>query len=100
MESAARNDIRLMWIKDESKVFLDKKYLNDEYRPHNLIKIANKSYMTKAGEILEYIYTDKFNKDYYYSKNLVKKVIHEENLSYQKEAITNLTSDLEIELRI
>jgi len=48
----------------------DKKYLNDEYRPHNLIKIANKSYMTKAGEILKYIYTDKFNN--YPVENLIK----------------------------
>ena len=48
----------------------DKKYLNDEYRPHNLIKIANKSYMTKVGEILKYIYTDKFNN--YPVENLIK----------------------------
>src|SRR5690554_4076042 len=48
----------------------DKKYLNNEYRPHNLIKLANKSYMTKAGEILKYIYTDKFNN--YPVENLIK----------------------------
>lgn len=63
----------------------DKKYLSDEYRPHNLIKLGDKSYKTKSGEILEYKYTDKFGKDYYYSKSLDgHKVIHEENLNYQK----------------
>ncbi len=79
----------------------DKKYLLEEYRPHNLIKISDKVYQTKSGEILDYLYTDKFGKDHYYSKILNKvKVIHEENLRYQKEAIANLTSPLGIELRI
>lgn len=79
----------------------DKKYLNNEYRPHNYIKLGEKSYQTKSGEILEYQYSDKFNKDYYYSKKLNKNVmIHEENLNYQKEAIKNLQSELGIELRV
>ena len=30
MESAARNAIRLMWLKDESKVFLDKEIKQNE----------------------------------------------------------------------
>ena len=79
----------------------DKKYLNDEYRPHNLIKLGNKEYKTKSGEILKYIYTSKYDRDYYYSNKLNKNImIFEENLNYQKEAIANLTSPLGIELRI
>lgn len=67
----------------------------------NNIKIADKVYQTKSGETLEYKYTDKFGKDHYYSSKLDKnKVIHEENLNYQKEAIKNLKSSLGIELRI
>jgi len=67
MESDARNDIRLMWIKDESKVFLDKEI--------------------KQNEII-----------FVYGKTPLQR--HYENLEYQKEIITNLTSDLGIELRI
>src|SRR5690554_1744079 len=86
-----------MYEKDTS----DKKYLKDEYRPHNYIKLGDKSYQTKSGEVLVYQYTDKYNKDYYYSKKLDKiKMIHEENLGYQKEAIKNLKSELGIELRV
>lgn len=86
-----------MYEKDTS----DKKYLNDEYRPHNLINIGEKKYQTKSGEVLFYTHTDKFNKDYYYSAKLGKnKMIHEENLNYQKEAIKNLKSEFGIELRV
>ncbi len=86
-----------MYEKDTS----DKKYLQDEYRPHNYIKLEDKSYQTKSGEVLIYSHSDKFNKDYYYSKKLNQfKMIHEENLNYQKEAIKNLTSELGIKLRV
>ena len=86
-----------MYEKDTS----DKKYLNDEYRPHNYIKLGEKEYKTKSGEKLVYQYTDKFDKDYYFSAKLGKnKMIHEENLNYQKEAINNLKSELGIELRV
>lgn len=79
----------------------DKKYLNNEYRPHNLIKLEDKVFQTKSGETLDYMSTDKFNKDHYYSKQQDKKItVHEENLAYQKEAIKNLQSDLGIELRV
>ena len=79
----------------------DKKYLNNEYRPHNLIRLGEKKYQTKSGELLEYIYTTKFDRDYYYSKKLDKNImIHEENLNYQKEAIKNLSSELGTNLRV
>lgn len=79
----------------------DKKRIKDEYMPHNLIEIDEHEYDTVTGERLEYLYTDKFNRSFYYSFKAEKKImINKENVIYQKEVIKNLKSPLGIELRV
>lgn len=47
------------------------------------------------------MYTDKFNKyDYYFKQQDKKMTVHEEHLSYQKEVINNLQSELRVQSSI
>ena len=58
-------------------------------------------FISKTGSKLEYIYTRKNGSQVYYIKEENRTVdLNKENISYQKEVINNLQSDLGIELRI
>ncbi len=79
----------------------DKKRIKDPYQALNLVKDEDNNFIDPGGGILKYLYHNKRGNDVYYVPSLDKnKEINEELISYQKEAIKNLTSELGIELRI
>lgn len=77
----------------------DKKRMNDPYFTHDLVK-DGKEYIAKNGERLIFKYTNQKGNDVYKLPNGKTKEINDENLAYQKEVMTNLTSELGIELRV
>lgn len=79
----------------------DKKRMNNPYLAMNLKKDEDLNYMYPDGGTLKYLYRNKRGNDVYQIPGSEKKMeINEENLSYQREAIKNLQSNLGIELRI
>ncbi|CCV64625.1 Transposase, IS4-like [Alteracholeplasma palmae J233] len=94
------NDMELyqkyaMYAKDTH----DKKRMKDPYFPFNLTKSGN-DYLTPNGDTLKYLYRNNRGNDVYELPNGKRKEINDENLTYQKEVIKNLTSPLGIELRV
>ena len=79
----------------------DKKRIKDPYLSLNWKKDEDGSFIDPAGGTLKYLYTNNKGNDVYYVPSLGKnREINEELVSYQKEAIRNLQTDLGIELRI
>lgn len=70
----------------------------DAYFTHTLIK-DGKDYVTPSGEKLIYMESNYRGNDVYLLPNGKTKEINDENLAYQKEVISLLTSPLGIELR-
>ena len=95
------NDMELyqkynMYVKDTT----DKKRVNDYYNGLNIKTDEDGDVISKTGSKLEYIYTRKNGSQVYYIKEENRTVdLNKENISYQKEVINNLQSDLGIELR-
>lgn len=82
-----------------SKDTKDKKRMKDPYFIFNLVKDKD-DYITPAGERLKFLYRNKRGNDVYLLPDGKYKEINDENISYQKEVIKNLNTDLGIELRI
>ena len=79
----------------------DKKRMHNPYLAMNLKKDEDLNYIYPDGGTLKYLYRNKRGNDVYQIPGSEKKMeINEENLSYQREAIKNLQSNLGIELRI
>lgn len=81
------------------KDMTDKKRINDPYNSFNLIKEGNE-YVAPNGDRLIYSHKTRYGSDAYLLPDGRKKEINPEYISYQKEAIKNLNSELGIELRI
>jgi transposase len=79
----------------------DKKRINDPYLALNLKKDKNNNFIDPGGGTFKFLYTNKRGYDVYYIPSLDRNTqLNEELISYQKEAIKNLQSDLGIELRM
>lgn len=82
-----------------SKDTKDKKRIKDPYFIFNLVKDKD-DYIAPNGERLKFLYRNNRGNDVYLLPDGKYKEINDENLSYQKEVIKNLNTDLGIELRI
>lgn len=82
-----------------SKDTKDKKRMKDPYFTFNLVKDKD-DYITPTGERLKFLYSNNRGNDVYLLPDGKYKEINDENMSYQKEVIKNLNTDLGIELRI
>lgn len=79
----------------------DKKRMNDPYLALNLKKNEKGNFIDPGGGTYQFLYRNKRGNDVYYVPSLGKnREINEELVSYQKETIQNLQSDLGIELRM
>ncbi|NLN50063.1 MAG: transposase [Acholeplasmataceae bacterium] len=79
----------------------DKKRMKDPYLALNLKKDNDGNFIDPGGGTYKFLYRNKRGNDVYYVPSLGKnRELNEELMSYQKEAIKNLQSDLGIELRV
>lgn len=79
----------------------DKKRMKDPYLALNLKKDNDGNFIDPGGVTYKFLYRNKRGNDVYYVPSLGKnRELNEELMSYQKEAIKNLQSDLGIELRV
>ena len=86
-----------MYAKDTT----DKKRINDYYNGLNIKTDEDGDFISKTGQKLEYLYTRKNGSSVYHIKEENRTIdLNKENISYQKEVIKNLQSDLGIELRV